>query len=119
MPARHKPKIAVHPSAAGFKPAPVSPPDKPVWLSGGAAREWERVMPILIERGRIAEDDQMALAAYCELTAEFIASPTEFPSSKMTQLRLLMADFGMTPSARDKLPQGSGKPKNTFGDLMQ
>lgn len=115
MPARPKARITAIPSG---KPRRVSiPPEKPIWLSVTASREWDRVLPLLLESGRISQHDSMAIAAYCELAAEFIESPSEFPSSKMTQLRLIMGDLGMTPSSRDKLPQQDNGRENTFADF--
>lgn len=87
-------------------------PDKPDWLSVPARHEWDKVIVQLIDAGRISGIDGMALAAYCEYAAEFASNPAEFPSSKMTQFRLLMTDFGMTPSARAKTKFGSDKPKS-------
>lgn len=88
-------------------------PEKPEWLSMPARHQWDKVIGQLIESGRISGIDSMALAAYCEYAAEFASNPAEFPSSKMTQFRLLMTDFGMTPSARAKTKFGNDKPKNS------
>lgn len=105
MPARPKMKL-VKGGAAG--------PSKPDWLSPMASDEWDRCVPLLCNKGLISEHDQIAFSAYCELTAEFIGSPSEFPSAKMTQLRLLMSDFGMTPSSRVKLPDPAADKGNKF-----
>lgn len=70
-------------------------------------------MPKLVELGYASELDVMALSAYCELATEFYLSPTDFPSNKMTQLRLLMGDFGMTPQGRAKLPDRSDSKKDS------
>lgn len=74
---------------------------------------------MLADKGLMTEFDQTAMVAYCELYAEFKLSPSEFPSSKMTQLRLLMADFGMTPSSRMKLPNPDQEKKNPFELLVE
>jgi phage terminase small subunit len=112
MPARPKSNVtSIHRREA-------KAPDKPQWLSVTASCEWDRVIPLLVDSGRITQHDSMALAAYCELAAEFISSPSEFPSSKMTQLRLMMGDFGMTPSSRDKMPQQDAGKVNTFAAIF-
>lgn len=96
----------------------VCQPEKPLWLCDSASREWDRVMPLLLDMGQISKHDQMPLAAYCELSAEFARNPYDFPSAKMTQLRLLMGDFGMTPSARAKIPKRKAKaPGNPYAEL--
>lgn len=73
-------------------------------MSHFASKEWDRVVPELERKGYATELDIVALTAYCELATEFYMSPTDFPSNKMTQLRLLMGDFGMTPHGRAKMP---------------
>lgn len=73
------------------------PPD---WMSEGALDEWLIVTPKLKRSGVLAQTDEMALAVYCELASEFKENPVEFPAAKLTQLRLVMSDFGMTPHSR-------------------
>jgi len=84
--------------------ASVGQPEKPDWLTGQASKEWDKTIEVLSEAGYLAKTDSMALATYCELVAEFSANPPDFPAGKLGQLRLLMADLGMTPSARAKMP---------------
>lgn len=89
----------------------LTPPD---WLSVGAREEWLITVPKLKSSRVLAQTDQMALAVYCELASEFKECPQEFPAAKLTQLRLVMADFGMTPHSRAALG-GGDKPKgNAF-----
>lgn len=83
-------------------------------MSYGASVVWDDIAPSLTESGVLGENDFMALAAYCELFSEFKENPQEFPSSKMTQLRLLMADFGLTPSSRGSVGGQSKKQGNKF-----
>lgn len=45
------------------------PPQRPPWLSKGAAAEWDRVMPDLVKMGTAKAVDATALAAYCEAVA--------------------------------------------------
>ena len=93
-------------------------PEMPDWLSPMAKREWERVVPSLYERAMVNHYDSMALASYCELAAEFQISPSEFPAAKLTQMRLLLADFGMTPTGRAKMAIPDPEKKNTFMEIM-
>jgi len=92
-------------------PAEFAPPE---WLCGGAVEEWLLVVPKLLKSGVIKETDEMALSVYCELASEFKEDPSEFPAAKITQLRLLMADFGMTPHSRSGLPELGSKKGNAF-----
>jgi phage terminase small subunit len=101
------------------KPVNADLPEKPSWLSGRANAEWDRVVPDLIEKGLVIKIDSFAIAAYCEMYADFSENPGEFPSSKMTQLRLLMTDLGMTPSSRakTKFAHNAAKPADPWDEF--
>jgi len=93
----------------------VGEPEKPDWLSDEASREWDKTMAVLSQAGYMAQTDSVALATYCELVSEFAACPSDFPAGKLSQLRLLMADLGLTPSARTKMPiPQKGESSNPF-----
>lgn len=84
----------------------ISRPDEfepPEWLSAGAIEEWLIIVPRLLNASVLKKTDEMALSVYCELAAEFKENPQEFPAAKITQMRLLMADFGMTPHSRSSV----------------
>lgn len=100
-------------------------PEMPDWLSGGAAEEWERVMPDLIAMGTASAADTIPLACYCEAVARFkVASDLVAKAGLMIrdrdgQVRKNPAvgqardaawevlrwarEFGLTPAARQPL----------------
>lgn len=114
-------------------PAPVvediPPPD---WLDDEAKAEWLRVAPMLARNGLLTEMDVDALTAYCsawvrwkKANAEIrrfgmiVKSPNGYPiqspylpiaNKALLQMRSLMADFGMTPSARTRVQGGDARP---------
>jgi phage terminase small subunit len=119
MPARKKPtSLRVLNGSLGvlhnFEAKPQATIVCPDWLSYGAKKVWDDIAPMLEAGGIISDHDAMALGAYCELFSEFKECPQEFPSSKMTQLRLLMADFGLTPASRSGLKETPKTDKNKF-----
>lgn len=104
-------------------------PALPDHLSAAAKVEWRRISKQLAEIGLLSEIDRAALAAYCQswgrwVDAEhelakhgtLVKSPNGYPmpspylsiaNKAMRQMHSLLAEFGMTPSARTRL-QGSG-----------
>lgn len=50
---------------------PVGAPPMPDVLSADAVAEWERLLPALISLGIVSELDSMALATYCQATADW------------------------------------------------
>ena len=50
---------------------PVGAPPMPDVLSADAMAEWERLVPALISLGLVSELDSMALATYCQATADW------------------------------------------------
>lgn len=90
-------------------------PERPFWLSASAIIVWREVESELRDAGYLTRLDGNALAIYCELQAEFIADPAGFAPQKLSQLRGLMGELGLTPSARAKLPAPEKpKPKSAF-----
>jgi P27 family predicted phage terminase small subunit len=53
-------------------PIAVGAPDRPAWLLGEAAAEWNRVVPELMQSGTLASADRAALAAYCRAWADVV-----------------------------------------------
>ena len=100
-------------------------PRCPAELSDGAKREWRRIAPELAALGLLAKVDRSALALYCESYARWIEaitatqkygtvikSPNGFPiqspyiaiaNKAGEQVRLMLAEFGMTPAARSRV----------------
>ena len=58
--------------------------------------------------------DQASFHLLVVIWAEFIEDVNDFPTSKIAQLRGLMGDFGMTPSARAKLAIKPGGDDGAF-----
>ncbi len=122
----HKKPSNVHKLHGTFRPdrhgddpdIEIGAPIKPEWLSAAASAEWDRSVPIMEGAGYLSVNDQMPLALYCELVADFQADPKGFPAARLTQLRLLMGELGMTPASRAKITvKKTDKPSNPFGDL--
>ena len=120
-------------------PAAPTPPD---WLSPPAALEWQRLAPVLARVGVLTATDVDALAAYCEAFVTWQQATTELRArglvvktkeggprlspylriadTALAQMRLLLVEFGMTPSARARVrvPQPSAKPASKWGGLL-
>lgn len=100
--------------------APVQPP----WISREAKTVWRELTPILQRMGVLTEADGLALAALCEEFATYkrLRRRTRYHETYETgggmrrltpdaaaadaclrQVRCLLAEFGLTPSARARL----------------
>jgi P27 family predicted phage terminase small subunit len=100
------------------------PPEKPVWLSGEASDEWDRVLPELMRLQLVKAEDAAALASYCEAWATFVTATATWHREGMTieakqgtlahpavaiarnagrELRAWAAHFGLTPSTEQAL----------------
>lgn len=117
-----------------------APPD---YLSDEAKKEWLRVAPILVRNGLLTEMDLDALGTYCAAFATWreateklrqfgmvVKSPTGYPipspylpiaNQATKQMRAIMADFGMNPSARTRVrrardPHAPANPLQKFLD---
>ncbi|MGA1804443.1 phage terminase small subunit P27 family [Rhizobium sp. HT1-10] len=99
----------------------IMPP--PAWLSPDAQAEWERVMPIVVERRILTVADLGSFENYCvsigtvremdrhlqehghvyELDGAFKRNPAVgVQSDAMTRARLLAAELGLTPVSRSR-----------------
>lgn len=100
-------------------------PQRPPWLSGLAAEEWDRIVPDLAAMGTVKAVDATALAAYCEavarlrgalaavaehgmITTDAGGAPHRNPAAGMArdasnEIRMWAREFGFTPSARSPL----------------
>ena len=107
-PSRHDPKPS---------PIPTGTPDKPAWLSPEASAEWDHAVAILEPTGWLCPTDQDSLALYAELYANFKKDPASVTAAQVTQIRLLMGELGMTPSARAKMPAPVKAKENQFEGL--
>lgn len=96
-----------------------SPPD---WLStADAVAEWNRLVTLLTASRVLAEGDMTALGHLCNLHGNCVRlyrANMEPTAAQLTQLRLLSAEFGLTPSSRSKAGTvGDGAKKNPFRKL--
>ena len=91
--------------------------DAPEWMGDAARAHWERLAPMLSQSGVLKASDRDLLATYCETFAAYVDAVRDGGASMamVQQLRQLMGELGMTPSARaritvDKAPEaGDGK----------
>ncbi|MCW0207271.1 MAG: P27 family phage terminase small subunit [Achromobacter sp.] len=90
-------------------PADTSPPE---WLTQAATPHWARLAPMLAKAGVLKQSDRDLLATYCETFAAYLEAVQAGGASMamVGQLRQLMGELGMTPSARarittDKAPE--------------
>ena len=82
-------------------------PKPPIKLKGIVAkREWNRLMPILIKRGIISDDNLSSFVTYCNRLADIAKCDKNDqipPASLIAQFRLLAEEFGLTPASRVKV----------------
>jgi phage terminase small subunit len=80
----------------------------PKWLKGAARKIWEEHAPLLPWLVRV---DSETLATWCVLASEFHRDPHGMLAARISQMRTLAAELGMTPSGRTRIgnSQTSGK----------
>ena len=113
---------------------PAGTPDPPDWLDPDARAAWDHLVPMLVSMGVLTRIDGNALARYCRLFARWkkaeafidkhgdvyplkdehghVKCLQPFPqvstAAKLSQqLTRLEQEFGMTPSARARIPLSS------------
>lgn len=95
----------------------------PEWLSDDARKEWDRVLPVLLERRILTDADLGSLENYCAAIGQvreaqreinkrgiLISNPrgtkknpaVTVQSDAMTRARLLAAELGLTPVSRSR-----------------
>lgn len=93
-------------------------PDAPDFLNEYGVDLWERVAPSLYAQKILTVADLPALEIACHeygTIRDMIDRRIEIPASKVAQMRLMLAEFGMTPSSRTRVsPAGPGKGENPF-----
>lgn len=98
-------------------------PNAPAWFNRYAKGEWQRIMPLLIERKILTEADMGSVESYCIAIGQVrqmqilidkegpIAQGTHGPrahpavkiqSDAMTRARLLASELGLTPVSRSR-----------------
>lgn len=133
MAAGRKPKpvalklIDGNPGKRRIDPTPKAPPSRPVApasLSEEARREWAYIVPRLDEIGMLSKLDRAALEVYCESVATHRAAivllrrgvlvegdkgrvvknpAAQIVRDSATTIRMLAAEFGLTPSSRARM----------------
>ena len=118
-----------------------SVPRCPSWLTPGAKRVWQRLVPQLGKMGMLTVVDQDALAAYCQTYARWRAAEEylakhgdvyplrddrgkirymqQFPQVAIARnllltLRAYQQEFGLTPSSRSRIEIPAEKRTNAF-----
>jgi phage terminase small subunit len=114
---------------AGKRPINSGEPDTgpvdirvPDCLSDGARSHWQRLAPMLANAGVLKASDHDLLVTYCETFAAYLDAVRKGGASMamVGQLRQLMGELGMTPSARaritaDKPPEADNGKARFFG----
>jgi len=52
-------------------------PRQPAWLKGNARYAWDRLAPVLFDKGLLTPPDRDALAVYCSAYADYLAAQAE------------------------------------------
>ncbi|MEH6468216.1 MAG: P27 family phage terminase small subunit [Porticoccus sp.] len=96
-------------------------PPCPSWVHGEGKKEWKRLSKELIKTGVVTGFDFIGLATLCHMWGEYVeGAQTGEPVSvaHITQMRLYLVEFGMTPSSRSKVHAGDGdRPKDPWDDF--
>lgn len=118
------PKPRPKPAAAPTAPAKKITRTPPAMLTGPAAAEWKRIVPLLGDR--VNQLDHAVLVAYCLVFARFVEAEADIAATGMFVLtpngyrvqapaipiagkalvlvHKLARELGLTPDARSKLP---------------
>ena len=73
-------------------------PPIPEWLNSDVAPHWDEVAAAMVAEGLWRPCFERTLATYVSLLSVFLKDPAGFSPTKLTQLRLLAGDLGLTPS---------------------
>jgi len=124
------------------EPTPrVDIPDKPTFLKGEAAKEWNRITPLLAAQKCLTEWDRSLIAAYCfewgvyvqlcktvkieDISLETIlgnrmANPLFNARNKaLKNMKEIATEFGLTPSSRTRLSVSEAEKENPFEKLLR
>lgn len=105
-----------HPEPEIAPPDSTEPPD---WLTGPeAVAEWNRLVGLLLPARVLTAGDMTPLGHLCNMHCGAVlrwrlgATPT---AADLTQLRLMYAEFGLTPASRSK---AATVPKDAKGNAF-
>jgi phage terminase small subunit len=89
-------------------------PEPPRKLRGDALKEWNRIVPGLVQTRVLAEQELSLLASYCYLHGAVVKAERRgelLAAAYYSQYRGLAAEFGLTPSSRSRIKAGNGQDK--------
>ena len=96
-------------------------PEAPIWLTGVARAEWDRLVGIMAKSKVFRATDLGVLAGYCQQFSIIATAPdpSEVKAAVWSSLRMYALELGLTPVARSKLGTGNGgnKSENPFDAL--
>jgi len=92
-------------------------PAPPNWLDQEAMIEWVRIVLLMDEYKMLKATDMVALATYCCLYSCMQRQRDAFPSSKMSQLRGIMNDLGLNPTARSRIKVPTTTKASSFDNI--
>ena len=84
-------------------------PDVPEWINADGQELWKEITPALFKQKVLTHADLHSLTHLCQLHGKIVdgykrqVMPT---AAEIAQLRLLFAEFGMTPSSRTRVKAG-------------
>jgi len=89
----------------------------PSWLSTEAKKEWKRLIKLLTDSSIVTKLDLTMLATFCQMWGDYIKgikASEPVSMAHVTQMRLMAAEFGMTPSSRSKVETVTPVDKNAY-----
>lgn len=87
-------------------------PARPVWMTGDALIEWNRIVPELDRLGVLTSVDGAVLEAHCLTYGEIVTTAKAgepLKAALLGQLRSYAAELGLSPASRAKLIIPKGK----------
>lgn len=75
-------------------------PTAPRWLSKAAKAEWDRIVPLLADRGVLTKVDSMVLATYCNAVARYITAQQSIDEDGVTVETSILDSHGVARIAR-------------------
>jgi P27 family predicted phage terminase small subunit len=115
-------------------------PYAPKFVNAEAKREWNRMVAILLELGLYTEVDHAALAMYCQAWGRWVVAerklvvegeiitgvmggkmqnPWRYEANKaFAQMRQMLPEFGLTPSARSRLSTPAAPDEPTLAEQL-
>ena len=85
--------------ATSEQPAEPEPVKPPTWLDADAREIFATKAAQIRAAGYWAERFEDGLALFASLLAEYRRDPAKMPSAKLTQMRLLLSELGLTPQS--------------------